>query len=204
MRRWISYLASFALVLTIAMPAALAQQKKGKAKGQTKEQTKVDIRVKGKVTKVEGSDRFVVRTRDNQDVILVANPQTRYTINGRAARFADVRVGTDIDVGYVVREDLNVVNTVVVGDLDVVPADATLVEGVIVRVVGEDQIVVRDRADKELIVFVNPQTKFLIDERPARIVDFRQGADVRINVDVRDQRTWARTVTGVKVKVKSK
>ena len=201
MRRWISYLTSFALVLTIAMPPVLAQ-KKGKGKGQTKAETKVDIRVRGKITKMEGSDRFVVRTRDNQDVVLVANPQTRYTINGKAGRFADLRVGSDLDVAYVVREDLNVVNTVIIGEPDVALADATLVEGAIVRVVGEDQIVVRDRAEKEVIVFVNPQTKFLLDERPARIVDFRQGANVRINVDVRESRNWARTVTSVKIKSK--
>ena len=108
----------------------------------------------------------------------------------------------DLDVAYVIREDLNVVNTVIIGEPDVALADATLVEGAIVRVVGEDQIVVRDRAEKEVIVFVNPQTRFLIDERPARIVDFRQGADVRINVDVRESRNWARTVTSVKIKSK--
>jgi hypothetical protein len=202
MRRWISYFASLALILTIAVPAALAQQKKGQAKGQGKAETKVDIRVRGKITKVEGTDRIVVRTQDNKDVILVANPQTRFTINGKAGRFADLRVGNEIDVAYLVQDNVNVVNTVLVGDLE--PADATFVEGTVVRVVGEDQIVVRDRADKEVIVFVNPQTRFLIDERPVRLVDFRQGANVRINVDTRDNRTWARTVTSVKVKVKEK
>jgi hypothetical protein len=202
MRRWISYFASLALILTIAVPAALAQQKKGQAKGQGKAETKVDIRVRGKITKVEGTDRIVVRTQDNKDVILVANPQTRFTINGKAGRFADLRVGNEIDVAYLVQDNVNVVNTVLVGDLE--PVDATFVEGTVVRVVGEDQIVVRDRADKEVIVFVNPQTRFLIDERPVRLVDFRQGANVRINVDTRDNRTWARTVTSVKVKVKEK
>ena len=202
MRRWILYFASLALILTIAVPAALAQQKKGQAKGQTKAETKVDIRVRGKITKVEGTDRIVVRTQENKDVILVANPQTRFTINGKAGRFADLRVGNEIDVVYLVQDNVNVVNTVLVGDLE--PADATFVEGTVLRVVGEDQIVIRDRADKEVIVFVNPQTKFLIDERPVRLVDFRQGANVRINVDTRDNRTWARTVTSVKVKVKEK
>src|SRR5438128_431019 len=125
MRQWISYVASLALVLTIAVVPALAQQKKGQAK--------TDIKVRGKITKVEGTDRVVVRTKENKDVILVTNPQTRFTINGKAGRFADLRVGTEIDVVYLVRDDVNVVNTVLVGELDTAAADATLVEGTIVR-----------------------------------------------------------------------
>jgi hypothetical protein len=156
---------------------------------------------------MEAPDRFVVRTQDNKDVILATNPRTRFVIDGKAARFADLRVGAEVNVVFLVQEDLNVVETVTVGAIgaiDTDPADVTFVEGTVVRVVGQDQIVVRDRANKEVIVFVNPQTRFLLDERPARFTDFRQGASVRIDFDVRDRRNWARSVTSGKANGKGK
>lgn len=201
MRHWFSHVVTtVAVALAVALPAFAQDPPRGQAKGQAKGQ----VTVRGKITKMQAPDQFVVRTQDNKDVILIASPQTRFTINGKAGRYADLRVGTEVNAAYVTQGDRYVVETVTVGaaDTDAAPADATFVEGTIVRVVGDDQIVLRDRADKEVIVFVNPQTKYLVEDRPARFADFRQGASVRIDYDVRDRRNWARSVRGVRVKVK--
>lgn len=256
------------------------------ALGQAAAQTKAvrDVTVRGKIVKLEGPDRFVVQTSDNREVILVANPQTRYVINGKSSRYADLQVGTEISAGYVVRDERNLVNSVTVGaatdappvegnivrgriarvrgeqivirsdagkevvlvtndktrvmlkgkaariaDLrlgldvsvsyvendrrlvaetvtvgestygDPTPAgNGTVLEGTVVRVVGDDQVVIRGANKKEVIVYVNPTTKYVFEKQPGRFTDIRSGADIRIEYDVRDRRNWARSIVGVR------
>ena len=68
---------------------------------------------------MEAPDQFIVRTTDNKEVILYTNPETRYTIEGKAGRYADLRVGTEINSAYTVRDNRNWVSTVTVGPVTV-------------------------------------------------------------------------------------
>ena len=72
------------------------------------------ITVRGPVVRVQ-NDHFVVRGANNKEVILYHSPQTRFVINGKTGAFRDLRVGTEINAGYVRRGDRLVVNTVTVG-----------------------------------------------------------------------------------------
>jgi len=244
------------------------------------------LTVRGKITKMEGPDRFVVRTSDNRDVILYANPQTRYVINGRAGKYADLRVNTDVNVIYVAADERHVANSITVGavandpprdpargtaarakivrvkapdqivvrtsagkeviwyaspqarfvvngkagrfadlragieisadvaeregrhvftvvtvgpeNTEVVPVEGTTIEGTVVRVVGEDQVVVRTPQEKEVIVYVVPQTKYVFDEQPGRFTDLRSGATIRVQYEDRDGRRIGRSIFGLR------
>src|SRR5262245_36609313 len=68
------------------------------------------VKVKGKITKMDARDQFVIRTADNKDVTLFVNPQTRVMVDGRAARIADLRVGSEINAAYIVENDRFIVN----------------------------------------------------------------------------------------------
>jgi hypothetical protein len=156
--------------------------------------------LRGKIVRLKGPDQVIVATTGGKEVMLVASPTTRYVINGKAARFADLRVGIDVGAVYAERDHRFLVETFTVGaEPQVVPAgDATLVEGTVVRVVGEDQVVVRTPEKREVIVYVGPTTKYLIDDQPARFADFRSGAEVRIQYDVIDRRNTARSIIGLR------
>jgi translation initiation factor IF-1 len=172
--------------------------------------------VHGKIVRMEGNDKFVVRTDNNQEVTFVTNPQTRYLMKDRAARFSDLRVGADISAVYSPRDNVNYVNSVTIGDAvaapvapaapppaappqaaQPVPAQPTVMEGTIVRVVGRDQVVVRTADGKEVIVYVNPQTKLLLNDRPVEFTEFRAGAPIRVDYDVRNRRFEARRILGL-------
>src|SRR5687767_9376506 len=84
------FLCTVAVVFAATRPAA-AQLK----------DTPQDLTLRGKIVKVEAPDRFVVRTSDNKEVIVYTNPQTRYIIDGKAGRYADLRIGTEINTVYV-------------------------------------------------------------------------------------------------------
>jgi hypothetical protein len=155
------------------------------------------VSVQGKILRLDAPDRFVVQTSAGKEVILYTRKDTRYLINDKAARYSDLRVGADIRTAYIVDGDRYFVDTVTVG-APVAPADGTVLEGTVVKVVGEDQIIVRNTAGKEIVVYVNPKTTYNFDDRPAKFVDVRPGVELRINYDERDRRFWARSVLGVR------
>jgi len=76
--------------------------------------------------------------------------------------------------------------------------DASVYQGQVVRV-GTNQVVVRTANGSEVIVNVNPQTAFRIQERTVALTDLRPGMPVRINYEVRESQPYARTVVGVPV-----
>src|SRR5262245_24257508 len=160
------------------------------------------VTVRGRIIKLEGTDRFIIRTSDNKEVTLYASPQTRYTIEGKAGRYTDLRVGTELNAVYVPRNERFVVNTVTVGAvLDTQPPQkappdqATTIRGKILKIQGQDQIVVRTSTGKEQTLFVGPSARFVISGKAGRFVDLRPGAEVTIIYTERENRFWIETVT---------
>lgn len=47
-----------------------------------------------------------------------------------------------------------------------------------------------------MITYVAPQTKYTINDQPAVFTDFRPGAPVGVDHDVRDRRFMARSIIG--------
>ena len=167
------------------------------------------VTVRGKIVRLEGTDRFVIRTSDNKDVILYASPTTRYTIEGKAGRYADLRVGTEITGVYTTRNDRFMVTTVTVGPVAAPPPQAappattppqqagngTMIRAKLLRVQGKDQVIVRTDAGKEYTLFVGPTARFVINGKAGQLVDLRPGADVTVIFTERDNRHWIETVT---------
>ena len=155
------------------------------------------VEIQGKIVRT-GTDQFIVQTRDNKQVTFFVNPQTKYLMKDRAILFTDLRVGSNINAVYVPQGDRFVVNqvTIVEDQPQPVPAEGTVLEGEVVRVVGQDQVIVRTAGNKEVIVFVDPKTTYLFENKPGQFVDLRPGAGITINYDVRDQKNFARRIVG--------
>jgi translation initiation factor IF-1 len=149
-----------------------------------------DAAVRGRIVKVE-TDRFTVRTADNQETTFDADPQTRVVIEGRQARLSDLKVGAEVTLNF-----RKVVSTVTVGAVETDAAKVTPLEGTVVRVVGQDQVIVRTKDNKEMVLYVTPQTKYVFADQPARFGDVRAGAEIRVEYDVRDRRNFARSIIG--------
>jgi hypothetical protein len=150
-------------------------------------------RIQGHVVRVQGSDRIVVRTADKREVILHTNPQTRFLLNERVARFADLREGVEINALFDVMGERNLASAVTI--IPAATPAADIVEGTIVRVIEPDnQIVVRTAAGKEVILLADERTKLTMDDRSVRLADFRPGTAVRVHFDVRNQKNMARSV----------
>jgi hypothetical protein len=186
--QWLLWVAT-ALAFAVFTAPAWTQRPPG--------QVRKGTRIKGNVVRVQGNNQFVVRTADNREVILFANPQTKFLLENRAARFTDLRTGVAIDALYDVTGDQNFASSVTITPA-VVPGpgtEAEVVEGTIVRVLEADnQVVVRTAAGKEVIVFTDTRTTFTFDNRTARLADFRVGTPVRVNVHMKDRKHFARSM----------
>jgi len=169
----------------------------------------------GRVARI-GTDQVVVVTNDNRQVTLFVNPQTQVMVNGQLAQVNNLRVGETITITFVQQGDRMVANSITVVAQQAVPVQqqpapqpvqpvqqqpvqpvqGTVVEGQVVRVVGQDQVVIRTADGREVVVYVQPQTTYQLTEQGGAFTDLRPGADVRVNYDVRDRRNFARGIMG--------
>jgi len=152
--------------------------------------------VQGKVVRVEGQDRIVVLTNDNKEVVLMANPTTRYLIYGKAGRFADLRTGTIVSANYIAEGNRYVVNSIQVGDA---PAVATQPGGInerkfrgrVVRVdAANNQIVAKSQDGKEVTLFVQKNGRFLRNGQAVRMADIQVGTIIEAQYLERDNHWW--------------
>jgi hypothetical protein len=147
-----------------------------------------------------GNGEFVVRGSDNKEMTFRTNPQSRYYSNGKAGRFEDIRVGSTINAWYGPAENdqyyANTVDVIPVEGTAPAPANSTFYEGQVVRVVGNDQVVIRTSDGKEVIVFVNPQTTYQLNDQPATFNQFQAGVPIRIEYSMQNDRPIARGIFG--------
>jgi len=246
--------------------------------------------LRGKVVRVEGQDRIVVKTTDNKEVILMSSPTTRYVINGKTGRFADLRNGVDLRATYNIQDNRYLVSSVQVGDAPGIATEpgainerkfrgrvvkinvannqivaktqdgnevtlyvqktgrfmrngqpvrmvdlqvgtiieaqyierdnhwwvdevilvtdnadqpapaATEVQGTVVRIVGQNQVIIRTKDNKELTIDLVPQTVYTFDNQPAQFRDVQPGQDVRVQYNVRERRSIASRILGIRRK----
>jgi hypothetical protein len=169
--------------------------------------------VNGRIVRT-GQDQFIVQGVDNKSYTFYTNPQTRFWMNNNPVQFSNLQVGSNVTAWYSPQGERFFVNRV-----NVLPAGATFpvqeatpavqaaptgtsnttfYEGEIVRVVGQDQVVLRTPQQKEIIVYVQPQTTYRIEDRPATFTDLRPGAQIRVDYEMRDRRPYARGILGVR------
>jgi hypothetical protein len=244
--------------------------------------------LRGKVVRVEGQDRIVVQTNDNKEVILYSTPTTRYVIDGKTARFADIRTGVNLNAAYNIQGDRYMVGSIQVGDAtesatqpgginerkfrgrvvkinaannqivaksqngnevtlfvqkngrfmrngqvvtladlqvgtviesqylerdghwwveevtvvtdnagaDQPGAENTQVQGTVVRIVGQNQVIIRTRDNKEMTIELAPQTSYSFDNQPGQLRDVQPGQDVRVQYNTVERRTIASRIFG--------
>jgi hypothetical protein len=155
--------------------------------------------IRGEVIR-SGGGEFIVRGADKKEMVFRTNPETRYFTNNKASRFDDIRVGTTINAWYgPPQNDQYYANTVHVLPADgattqVPAANNTFYEGQVVRVVGNDQVVLRTADGKEVTVFVNPQTTYQINDQPAAFNQFQVGLPIRVEYSIQNDRPIARGI----------
>jgi hypothetical protein len=151
-------------------------------------------RVTGKIVKADNG-QVVLLTDAGKEVTLNSAAQTRFMIDGQPARFADLNVGTVVNAAYFMDRERMVLDTITVGGTaPAAPAEGTLLQGTVVKVVGQDQIVVRTADGKEMVVFVSPQTKFQLTTQGGAIADVTPNLPVVLNYDIIDRRPVVRTI----------
>jgi len=189
-RLWLSVVGPAVLAVWIAAaPASVFAQAASPVQVQPRSR-----QIEGRILQV-GSDHLVVRTRGNEQMTVHVRPQTRLLMRNKVIRLTDLRVGADVAVVAVPESDRLFADTVTLVAEEPVPAEeGTLVEGEIVRVIGEDQVLVRTAERKEVIVFVEPRTTYLLNDQPARFTDLRAGVTINAHVNVRDGRHTAHRV----------
>jgi len=188
------------LALAQARDPSVPRQPAVQVQTQTQVQTPAGTAVQGKIVSI-GDNQVMVRTNDNKDVTLYMTPQTRYTINNKAARFSDLRVGSVINTTYTPQGTRYMVNSLAVGPPApaAVPAPATqptIVEGTVVKVVGNNQVIVKTPDNKEVVIYVNPQTQYLVKEQPVQFSTFTPGYPVRVEYDTVGNRFFGRRIFG--------
>jgi len=139
--------------------------------------------VEGEVVRVEGKDRIVIRTADGKETIVYVSPETRYQLNAQGGQFSDLKTGATIGVDYDVRDQRYTARQV---------TGVTRLEGQVVRVIGQNQVVIRTSDGKEVTVYVSPETRYQLTTQGGQFTDVRPGTDIGVYYDVRDQRPMAR------------
>jgi len=183
---WLRWCGVAALAVAPAFALEASGQKPKPAAG--KQQT---LEIQGRIAKT-GQGQFVVATSDSKQITVLTRPQTKFLLNNKTVAFADLRVGTNVTAVYVLEGDRYIADTVTI--VTESAADGTLIEGEIVRVVGEDQVIVRTPERKEVIVFVDPRTTYMFENRTGRFTDLRPGASVRVDVNIHEGRHTARQI----------
>jgi hypothetical protein len=175
-------------VATLAFAIASAQAQPQTIKDQT------GVKVQGHVVQIKGSDQLIVRTMDNKDLVFITNPKTTFLLRKQAVLFTDVREGVPVDIVYDVKGNQNMA-----GSFTLTPTE--VVEGEVVRVVEKDnQLILRNKDSKEVVVIIDPRTNITLENRAARLVDFRPGTMVRVHYDVRDNRNVAYSLWTMTIK----
>jgi len=173
----------------VAFPV-LAQQTPREARREGRQAAR---ELRGKIVRT-ADDRVVIRTPEDKEVILYTSPKTRYLQGEKVIKFTELRPGTTITTSYVTEGDRYIADSFNLAAADEPVAEGTVVEGTVVRVIGQDQVVLRTPQNKEFIVYVSPKTTYTFENRSAAFTDIRTGAPLKVTYDVRDRRNMARTI----------
>jgi hypothetical protein len=164
-----------------------------------------NVRAVGKIFRVDG-DRVVVETIGGGELVLHVDPKTEYLRRNAETGYAALIPGAQFSAVYEQRGERLWITAIDVLSPDevrpvrpavVVPAAASPYETEIVRIVGPDQIVVRNGAGVEFPIYMTDQTRFLVGDAAAAFGDLRTGMRIRIEDEIRAERRLARRIVGL-------
>jgi len=160
-----------------------------------------DRRFRGRIAKIDAANnQIVAKSQDGKEVTLFVQQNGRFLRNGQAVKIAELQVGTVIEAQYVERDNhwwVEEVTVVTESTGANQPAtDGTQVEGTVVRIVGQNQVIVRTKDNKELTIDLAPQTTYMFDNQPGQFRDIQPGQDVRVQYNTVERRTIASRIFG--------
>lgn len=126
--------------------------------------------IEGKIVSID-PDHFALRPGSGGDMVLYVDPKTTFTINNKAAQFKDLHIDNIVAVYFDVRGQRNVARQVVA---------LTAVEGQVVRVVGNDQVILRTPENKEMTFYVTPQTAYQLTPQGGQFTDLTPGSNLGV------------------------
>jgi translation initiation factor IF-1 len=156
---------------------------KGSDKGSEKPER--GTMLEGEIIGIEGEDQLIIKTPDGKEVTVFVDPKTRIMLANKERKFSDLKKGGHIGVEYNEREKKYYAANV---------QDVTLAQGQVVKVVGKDQVLIKTADGKEVIVFIDPQTRFQLTDQGGTITDLKPGADINVYYGVHEDRNMARRV----------
>src|SRR5437667_3890847 len=71
------------------------------------------LEIQGKIIRT-APDQFIVQTREDKQVKVFLNPQTKFTMNNKPFLYSDLKLGSSINMTYTIDGTRWVANTVVV------------------------------------------------------------------------------------------
>jgi hypothetical protein len=163
--------------------------------------------LRGQVVRVEGQDRVIIRTTDNRDLTLIASPTTTYVIDGKTARFGDLRNGVNLSAVYTLNNNQYMVSSIQVGNAPNQPAQPGAAQvninerrfrGKIVSVnAATNQIVAKSEDGAQLTLMVQKNGRFLRNGQALRFADLQIGTLIETQYVERDGYMWVEEVTVV-------
>jgi len=174
--------------------------------------------VNGRIVRT-GQDQFIVQGVDNKQYTFYTNPQTTYWSNNNPIQYSNLQVGSNVSAWYVPQGSRYIANrvsivpanatapapetaTTQVQPVQQVPApqaaNATAYQGEVIRLSGNNQVVIRTSDGKEIIVQTTPQTTYQLNEQPATYTQLQPGAPVRVDYYMQDNRPYARGIFGLR------
>jgi hypothetical protein len=161
-----------------------------------------NARVVGKIFRVD-QDRVVVETSVGGQLVLHVDPKTEFLRRQRAAMVP----GAQFSAVYEQRGDKLWITAIDIASADeaqparptaVVPVAVNPYETEIVRIVGPDEVLVRDAAGTEFPIFFTNQTRFPAGDSVAAFSDLRPGMRIRVEDEVQAERRLARRILGIR------
>jgi len=163
----------------------------------------VATNLRGHVLRVEGQDRIVVKTTDDEEMVLISNPNTRYFVDGKPGQFTDLRAGVTVSAAYTLDNGRYTVSSIQVGDAVAAapqqpPAgiNERRFRGRIVSVnATNNQIVAKTEDGRQVTLFVQKTGRFLRNGQPLRMADLQVGAIVETQYIEQGGHWWVDEVT---------
>jgi len=156
-----------------------------------------DTVFRGLVT-AKTAETITVKAQTGKEMAFNVNAQSRYTLRDKAITINDIKVGAVVEVRFVDRDSHSWVEELIVNDVSTAEEQGEEYKGVVVRFVGQNQVIIKTADNKEVTVDITPQTTYLLNNQPARVADFPAGAEIRVQYNLRDRRPIARSILGVR------
>jgi len=143
------------------------------------------LSVRARFVRLEGENRFIVRTQENKEITFFVAPGTRYVVNGKAVRLADLKPGADLTATYTLNNNQQTASVVTVGEAN----PDTVFRGLVTAKTAET-ITVKAQTGKEMAFNVNAQSRYTLRDKAITINDIKVGAVVEVRYVDRDSHSW--------------